>query len=85
MYLRPPQEVFTKEVLRQSRLYVDFNREVLAKGWQGQRHSLCNAGQANASTGAEGWQNAVECAELVQKVLNTKDGVLEIWHLRRNW
>jgi glutamate N-acetyltransferase/amino-acid N-acetyltransferase len=65
--------VFTKSCVRAA--CVDFNREVLAKGGHVSA-ILCNAGQANASTGAEGWQNAVECAELVQKALNTTDGVL---------
>ncbi|MFO0211951.1 MAG: bifunctional ornithine acetyltransferase/N-acetylglutamate synthase, partial [Pseudanabaena sp.] len=65
--------VFTKSCVRAA--CVDFNREVLAKGGKVSA-ILCNAGQANASTGAEGWRNAVECAELVQKALNTKDGVL---------
>jgi len=65
--------VFTKSCVRAA--CVDFNREVLAKGGQVSA-ILCNAGQANARTGAEGWRNAVECAELVQKALNTEDGVL---------
>ena len=65
--------VFTKSCVRAA--CVDFNREVLAKGGQ-VKAILCNAGQANASTGAEGWQNAVECAALVQQALNTEDGVL---------
>ena len=65
--------VFTKSCVRAA--CVDFNREVLAKGGYVSA-ILCNSGQANASTGAEGWRNAVESAELVQKALNTKDGVL---------
>ena len=67
--------VFTKSCVRAA--CVDFNREVLAKGGNIST-ILCNAGQANASTGAEGWRNAVETAELVQKALNTKDGVLVV-------
>ena len=31
---------------------------------------LCNAGQANAATGEQGWQDAIESAELLGKTLN---------------
>lgn len=34
------------------------------------RAILCNAGQANAATGAQGWADANESAELVAKALN---------------
>ncbi|MDX2257093.1 MAG: bifunctional ornithine acetyltransferase/N-acetylglutamate synthase [Pseudanabaenaceae cyanobacterium bins.39] len=65
--------VFTKSCVRAA--CVDFNREVLAKGGK-VKAILCNAGQANASTGAEGWRNAVECADLVKQALNSEEGVL---------
>ncbi len=54
---------------------VDFNQQVLRSGIK-VRAILCNAGQANASTGEEGWRNAVETAELTQTALNTTDAVL---------
>ena len=34
------------------------------------RAILCNAGQANASTGKQGWADAVESAEILAKELN---------------
>ena len=34
------------------------------------RAILCNAGQANAATGPEGWDDAVECARLAGEALN---------------
>jgi glutamate N-acetyltransferase/amino-acid N-acetyltransferase len=34
------------------------------------RAILCNAGQANASTGKQGWADAVESAEILAKALN---------------
>ncbi|GAB4277151.1 MAG: bifunctional glutamate N-acetyltransferase/amino-acid acetyltransferase ArgJ [Oscillatoriaceae cyanobacterium] len=34
------------------------------------RAILCNAGQANAATGEQGWEDAIECALLVADVLN---------------
>ncbi|MFN7715833.1 MAG: bifunctional glutamate N-acetyltransferase/amino-acid acetyltransferase ArgJ [Pseudanabaenaceae cyanobacterium] len=54
---------------------VDFNRSVLAGG-ESVRAILCNAGQANACTGDEGWRNAVACAERVQQALGITDQVL---------
>lgn len=65
--------VFTTSSVRAA--CVDFDRQVLESGAM-VRAILCNAGQANASTGAEGWRNAVETAELVQKALATEDAVL---------
>jgi len=65
--------VFTTSCVRAA--CVDFNRQVLESG-SIVKAILCNAGQANASTGAEGWRNAVETAELVQIALETEDAVL---------
>jgi len=65
--------VFTTSCVRAA--CVDFNRQVLEAGTM-VKAILCNAGQANASTGEEGWRNAVETAELVQTALDTKDAVL---------
>jgi glutamate N-acetyltransferase/amino-acid N-acetyltransferase len=65
--------VFTKSCVRAA--CVDFDRQVLASGAM-VRAILCNAGQANASTGEEGWRNAVECAQLVQKAIGTEEAVM---------
>ena len=65
--------VFTTSCVRAA--CVDFNRQVLESGSL-VKAILCNAGQANASTGSEGWQNALETARLVQMCLNTEDAVL---------
>ncbi len=65
--------VFTTSCVRAA--CVDFNRQVLQSGGI-VKGILCNAGQANASTGAEGWRNAVETAALVQAGLDTQDAVL---------
>ncbi|MEE3717460.1 bifunctional glutamate N-acetyltransferase/amino-acid acetyltransferase ArgJ [Tumidithrix elongata RA019] len=65
--------VFTKSCVRAA--CVDFNRQVLQSGVK-VKAILVNAGQANASTGEEGWRNAVECAELVQKALGIEEGVM---------
>jgi glutamate N-acetyltransferase / amino-acid N-acetyltransferase len=65
--------IFTTSCVRAA--CVDFNRQVLESGGM-VKAILCNAGQANASTGAEGWRNAVETAQLVQGELGTKDAVL---------
>lgn len=65
--------VFTTSCVRAA--CVDFNRQVLESGTM-VKAILCNAGQANASTGEEGWRNAVETAQLVQSALETKDAVL---------
>ncbi|AFY38244.1 N-acetylglutamate synthase [[Leptolyngbya] sp. PCC 7376] len=42
------------------------------------RAILCNAGQANAATGEQGWQDAVECAELVAKELNITPQAVQV-------
>ncbi len=65
--------VFTTSCVRAA--CVDFNRQVLESGAM-VKAILCNAGQANASTGAEGWRNTVETAQLVQTSLETEDAVL---------
>jgi glutamate N-acetyltransferase / amino-acid N-acetyltransferase len=65
--------VFTTSQVRAA--CVDFNLQVLQSG-EMVRAILCNAGQANASTGAEGWRNAVETAELVQTTMGISDAVL---------
>lgn len=65
--------VFTTSQVRAA--CVDFNLQVLQSGAM-VRAILCNAGQANASTGTEGWRNAVATAELVQKTMGISDAVL---------
>jgi glutamate N-acetyltransferase/amino-acid N-acetyltransferase len=65
--------VFTTSCVRAA--CVDFNRQVLESGAM-VKAILCNAGQANASTGEEGWRNAVETAQLVQTSLGTEEAVL---------
>ncbi|WP_019501134.1 bifunctional ornithine acetyltransferase/N-acetylglutamate synthase [Pseudanabaena sp. PCC 6802] len=65
--------VFTTSQVRAA--CVDFNLQVLQSSTM-VRAILCNAGQANASTGDEGWRNAVETAELVQKTMGITDAVL---------
>jgi glutamate N-acetyltransferase/amino-acid N-acetyltransferase len=54
---------------------VTYNLEVLSGGHP-VRAILCNAGQANACTGEEGWQNAVTCAQWVAAALGSEGGVL---------
>lgn len=65
--------VFTTSQVRAA--CVDFNRQAIQSGAMVSA-ILCNAGQANASTGEEGWRNAVESAELAQKNLGTTNAVL---------
>ncbi|MFQ3680052.1 MAG: bifunctional ornithine acetyltransferase/N-acetylglutamate synthase, partial [Pseudanabaenaceae cyanobacterium] len=65
--------VLTTSVVRAA--CVDINRETLATG-QPVRAILCNAGQANACTGEEGWQNAQETIRLAQQALGTTEGIL---------
>jgi glutamate N-acetyltransferase/amino-acid N-acetyltransferase len=48
---------------------VDYCRQCLQTK-QNARAILCNAGQANAATGTQGWQDAVESAELLAQALN---------------
>lgn len=68
-----PAGVFTTSCVRAA--CVDFNRGIIARQEPVQA-ILCNAGQANACTGLEGWQNAVECAQLTQRALQTDCAVL---------
>ncbi|NJK33662.1 MAG: bifunctional glutamate N-acetyltransferase/amino-acid acetyltransferase ArgJ [Oscillatoriales cyanobacterium SM2_2_1] len=65
--------VFTTSVTRAA--CVDYNLEVLSTH-QPVGAILCNAGQANACTGAQGWQNAVTCANWVSAALGSDDRVL---------
>ncbi len=68
-----PAGVFTTSCVRAA--CVDFNQQIIARQEPVQA-ILCNAGQANACTGLEGWQNAVECAQLTQQALQTDCAVL---------
>ena len=66
--------VFTTSHVRAA--CVDYCRQRLQA-----RHSaraiLCNAGQANAATGSQGWIDAIESAQLLAQVLNiSSDAVL---------
>jgi glutamate N-acetyltransferase/amino-acid N-acetyltransferase len=54
---------------------VDFNQNKISSHDPVQA-ILCNAGQANACTGQEGWQNAVECAALTRQALQCSGEVL---------
>lgn len=66
--------VFTTSVVRAA--CVDYCRQRLQKK-ASCRAILCNAGQANAATGEQGWQDAVETADLLAKELNiTSEDVL---------
>jgi glutamate N-acetyltransferase/amino-acid N-acetyltransferase len=59
--------VFTTSQVRAA--CVDYCRQrLLAK--HGARAILCNAGQANAATGSQGWLDALESAMLVAQTLN---------------
>jgi glutamate N-acetyltransferase/amino-acid N-acetyltransferase len=59
--------VFTKTQVRAA--CVDYCRQRLQTKHSA-RAILCNAGQANAATGEQGWQDAVESAELLAQTLN---------------
>ena len=59
--------VFTRSVVRAA--CVDYCRQVLQKKAVA-RAILCNAGQANAATGEQGWQDALETARLIGENLN---------------
>lgn len=59
--------VFTMTQVRAA--CVDFCRQHLQKKASA-RAILCNAGQANAATGEQGWKDAVESAELLANALN---------------
>ncbi|MBD2577440.1 bifunctional ornithine acetyltransferase/N-acetylglutamate synthase [Oscillatoria sp. FACHB-1406] len=59
--------VFTKSQVRAA--CVDYCRSRLQKKASA-RAILCNAGQANAATGEQGWQDAIETAQLLANELN---------------
>lgn len=59
--------VFTTTQVRAA--CVDYCRQLLQKS-SSMRAILCNAGQANAATGEQGWQDALLCAELLAQELN---------------
>lgn len=59
--------VFTTSQVRAA--CVDYCRQRLQKN-KSARAILCNAGQANAGTGAQGWQDAVTCANGIAELLN---------------
>ncbi|HEY9644520.1 MAG TPA: bifunctional ornithine acetyltransferase/N-acetylglutamate synthase [Coleofasciculaceae cyanobacterium] len=66
--------VFTTSQVRAA--CVDYCRQQL-QAKSSARAILCNAGQANAATGAQGWIDAVESAQLVAQVLGiSSDAVL---------
>ncbi|MFN3927749.1 MAG: bifunctional glutamate N-acetyltransferase/amino-acid acetyltransferase ArgJ [Pseudanabaenaceae cyanobacterium] len=65
--------VFTTSCVRAA--CVDFCQERIKNAVPVQA-ILCNAGQANACTGAEGWRNAIECAELTKQALHIDTEVL---------
>lgn len=66
--------VFTTSVVRAA--CVDYCRQRL-QAKASARAILCNAGQANAATGEQGWADAVESAEVLAKALNiSPDSVL---------
>lgn len=58
--------VFTTSQVRAA--CVDYCRERL-QAKPRTRAILCNAGQANAATGSQGWEDAIECAELTGQAL----------------
>lgn len=59
--------VFTTTQVRAA--CVDYCRQCL-QAKHSARAILCNAGQANAATGAQGWADALECAELLAQALD---------------
>ncbi len=59
--------VFTTSQVRAAP--VDYCRQTL-QAKPNARAILCNAGQANAATGSQGWLDALECAMLLGQVLN---------------
>ncbi len=59
--------VFTTSQVRAA--CVDYCRQQLQQKASA-KAILCNAGQANAGTGEQGWQDAVESAQLVAQALN---------------
>jgi glutamate N-acetyltransferase / amino-acid N-acetyltransferase len=55
---------------------VDYCRQILQSN-NGARAILCNAGQANAGTGKQGWEDALESADLLAKELKiSPDSIL---------
>ena len=67
--------VFTQSVVRAA--CVDYCRKQLQKK-ASSRAILCNAGQANAATGENGWLDAVESAELVAEALGIESQAVQI-------
>lgn len=66
--------VFTQSQVRAA--CVDYCRQRLQKKASA-RAILCNAGQANAATGEQGWQDALETAQLLANELNiSPDSIL---------
>ncbi|MGB5595254.1 MAG: bifunctional ornithine acetyltransferase/N-acetylglutamate synthase [Crocosphaera sp.] len=66
--------VFTTSQVRAA--CVDYCRQLLQKKASA-KAILCNAGQANAGTGEQGWKDAVESAELLGQALNiSPDAIL---------
>ncbi|MEC4983910.1 MAG: bifunctional ornithine acetyltransferase/N-acetylglutamate synthase [Oscillatoria sp. PMC 1068.18] len=66
--------VFTKTVVRAA--CVDYCRQRL-QAKASAKAILCNAGQANAATGEQGWQDALETAKLLGEQMNiSPDAVL---------
>ena len=59
--------VFTTSQVRAA--CVDYCRQLLQED-SSMRAILCNAGQANAATGEQGWQDALKSAELLAKELS---------------
>lgn len=59
--------VFTTSQVRAA--CIDYCRQQLQKRASA-RAILCNSGQANAATGEQGWQDALETAQLLAKTLN---------------
>ncbi len=59
--------VFTTSVVRAAP--VDYCRQRL-QSKPGASAILCNAGQANAATGSQGWIDAIECAQNLAQILN---------------
>lgn len=58
--------IFTTSQVRAA--CVDYCRQRL-QAHPGARAILCNAGQANAGTGQQGWEDANECAQIVAETL----------------
>ncbi len=63
--------VFTTTAVRAA--CVDYCRQAL-QAKQSARAILCNAGQANAATGTQGWEDAVESAQLLATAMGIDPG-----------